>query len=884
MSPALITQAPAHTQHCILNNGQISHPFSFDFSGLSPENQSKQCRTLSHTMNSSNAGDRTSGFSSSHENISNIRFESPSASRSGSGLSRPRFVKVRRGLSPQSLRPTAIPEAQFGLGYNPFRSVSENTVPASSGSEMGTAGLGEFGKSGNEGFLFGANRNNSNESFCWGNLDSSGGFLVEDLKNLKIGSGNEFVDAKDGVFNSNSSGRVSSSPAMESDKSGFVSGSGYKNTHSIDESIVAELPEDMRKLNIKGPGKNTYSIDESVVDELPEDMRKLNIKGPGNEEHTQKTEDGRFNLSANDNFRFRPGSSDNVGGSLVQDMESELPNELKKLNIEETGQIGGKNVKSNAVDMNKFEFGSGVKGDSSFTGMATTLHNQMKNLIINDYPNTNHTDNSASKSSKGVGANFGRSKETLRSRKMKGSRSEDSVPLEMGMASPNAFGKDMSTGYLGDKLFQNLDKPNEQFTFLAGMLGKNAGGDKVPSDQLKDDAKLSGSDASSSSFASSGVHFQTIGNNFELPAKDRPEKRDEFIFRGKQTCSETPYVEFKTPNPSRNLFSGLNEKVEFSAKREIRDTRMKKKSGKSAHPAKVHLWLGQDFVSRGSSSQENPEVSDSYSPMDVSPYQETLANNRCSRENSVTSDESFSLDSYVATDSVPTVSNDAIDEDLTTATACLNINEIGATCRETKDEGFDGHFDISVGAEGHLEESASGAETESFKSATEEVDFVEVESSLSSNIETHDSDGRTQFGFATSSEDKNDSNFTFSASSAAHGQSSASKRLLKKKNWLKVGQETNNSIPNAKVPYASSSVQCIPLSGASLLLSPGQGQKGDPSTMLHKIVVESKVEKGLATNQESLSTSAATVPAQEACEKWRLRLGSLLNNLFPHIK
>lgn len=321
--------------------------------------------------------------------------------------------------------------------------------------------------------------------------------------------------------------------------------------------------------------------------------------------------------------------------------------------------------------------------------------------------------------------------------------------------------------------------------------------------------------------------------------------------------------------------------MEFSAKGEIRDTRTKKKRGKSTYPAKVHLWLGQDFASRGSSSQvnpeasssqDNPEASDSYSPMDVSPYQETLADNRCFRETSVTSEESFSLDNYVESDSAPTVSNDAIDEDLTTATAHLDINEIGATCRETKDDDFEGRFDSSVGAEGPLEESASGAETESFKSATEEVDFIETESTSNPNIETHDSDSRTQFGFAASSEDRNGSSFTFSASSAAQGQLSKSKHLHKKKNWLKVGQDTNTSIPNSKVPYASSSVQCIPFSGASLLLSPGRGQKGDPSTLSHKGVVESNIDKGQVIKQESASASAATVASQEACEKWRLRL------------
>lgn len=759
---------------------------------------------------SSNAtADKAPGVSTSNENKSNIRFESPplSVSRSGpSGLSRPRLGKVKRRLNSQNPRPPAIPETQSGIGYNPFRSVSEstNTVPASSsGSHIGTAVLGEFAKSGNEGFVFGANRNNPNESLSWGHVDSTGtsfgrGGIVEDFKNLKIGSGNEFLNATGGFFGSYTSG-MSSSPAMGSERGGFVFGSGYKDAHS--------------------------SIDESIVAELPEDIRKLNIKDAVNE----KTQIGNANLGAKDNVRLGSESSDNVGGSFGRNIESELQNELRKLNINETREFDGFGSSTRVDLQNQLKklnikettelggFGSSTKVDDSFS----TLPGQLKNLKINE---------------------------------------------------PNAFANNMPTGYFGDKLFQNIDKPtDEQFTFQAGPHGKNASGYQAPSDQMKDNAKASGVAASSSAFSSTGTHFQTLGNNFEVPAMDRPDRRDEFIFTGKQACLGTPYVEFKTPNPQKSIFTGLNEKVEFSAKREIRDTRAKKKSGKQARPTKVQLWLQQDFVSRGSSSQENPEASDSYSPMDVSPYQETLADNRCSRENSVTSDESLGVDNYPATDSTPTVSVDAVDEDLTMETARLSINEIGATCRETKDEGFECPIDNSVGAEGPLEESASGAETESFKSATEEVDFVETEASLSSNVETHYSDGRAAFGFATNSEDINGPNFTFSASSAAQGQSSSSTHLHKKNNRLKVDQDTSNTIPNAKFPYASSSVQFIPVSGASLLLSPGRGQRGDQSNLLHKGVDESSADKGQDNKQESVSTSAATVAAQEACEKWRLR-------------
>ncbi|EXB88167.1 DnaJ homolog subfamily C member 7 [Morus notabilis] len=775
MSPALITQ-----QH---SNGQISHPFFFNFSGFSRENQSDQHPASSHAMNPSNAGDMASGFSSSNDNKSDFRFETPPVPRSGSGLTRPRFVKVRKGPSSQNSRSSEIPKFQVDLGYNPFRPVSENSF----GSETGRPVSGDFGfgkSTGSEGFFFGASRNDSSESVAKG--------VVEELKNLKIGSNtSEFATAKDDIFSPNSSAMASSAQAKGRF---FAFGS---------ESIMSKLPEDMKKLNIEGgigSRENLSKKDMDEISKLPEDLRKLNIEDPGNEKETERFKSGGINLSANANVEFGFGSSDNVGGSVCENMESELPSELsKKLNIKETKQVhGSSGVNFNADDVNKFEFGR---------SFATTLPDQIKNLNIKD----------------------DREKPASNMEENRGSRKGDTfLQSDVGTASSNAFAKEMPTGYFGNNVFDNPDK--------------------VTSDEKKDDAKISGVD-------------------------ENDEKRcDEFIFTSKQDSFATPSFGFKTTTKT-SLFSGLNEKVEFHATREsFRDGGMKKKSGtgKSRRPTTVQLWLGQDFVSTESSFQESPEASDSYSPMDVSPYQETLADNRYSRENSVTSDGSFSLDNYPRTDSPPKPETNAIDEDLAAATVRMDINNVINVIKEED-------IDNNISAEGGLEESVSGAETESFKSATEEVDFIsdntviETEASSSSNVDGHDTDGRAKFGFASSAEDLGGSNFTFSASSAAQGQLPVSKRLLKKKNWLKVGHDTNNVIPNSKISYASSSSQFIPFSGASLLSSPGRGQKGDPSSLQSRIRDSSEVGKTQVVNQGSDSTSAATVAAQEACEKWRLR-------------
>ncbi|XP_059625039.1 uncharacterized protein LOC132268238 isoform X2 [Cornus florida] len=311
---------------------------------------------------------------------------------------------------------------------------------------------------------------------------------------------------------------------------------------------------------------------------------------------------------------------------------------------------------------------------------------------------------------------------------------------------------------------------------------------------------------------------------------------------------------------------GLNQKLEFTAKR---DTRPKKKKGKLRKPVPSQLWFGQDFNSRENSSQEIPESSETYSPMDVSPYLEVLADNKYSRENSVTSEESFHLDeNYVSGDTLPTVSHDTTDADLIDATQRLDISEADAKYTETKRQDSEYNFNRDGCAEGHTEESVSEAETESFKSATEHLDCIsdtsaETEMSSSPNI-------RRQFCFSSSSEDTGRINFSFAASSSAQGQLSTATRQHKKKNRIKVAHDSYNS-PNTKSTYPSSSMQFIPHSRTSLLLSPRKGQEDDASTILGRGRNKSNAIKELEINPEAILTPAASVAAQEACEKWRLR-------------
>ncbi|KAL2557265.1 Heat shock protein DnaJ with tetratricopeptide repeat [Forsythia ovata] len=154
----------------------------------------------------------------------------------------------------------------------------------------------------------------------------------------------------------------------------------------------------------------------------------------------------------------------------------------------------------------------------------------------------------------------------------------------------------------------------------------------------------------------------------------------------------------------------------------------------------------------------------------------------------------------------------ADDEDLVAATERLDISEGDQKGGELQKEERTHCLNEVVDAE---EEAVSGAETESFMSATDELDYstdtfvtaADTEVSASSIFERQDNDGGSQSNFASNIEHSGQSSFIFAASSADHAK-----------------EETNLS---------------------------------------HVKEHEAK--------QENISPTAVSIATQEACEKWRLR-------------
>ncbi|KAL4334862.1 hypothetical protein GQ457_07G043330 [Hibiscus cannabinus] len=382
-----------------------------------------------------------------------------------------------------------------------------------------------------------------------------------------------------------------------------------------------------------------------------------------------------------------------------------------------------------------------------------------------------------------------------------------------------------SSGHLGGKMDKALSAGSEMNLKIGSIMGDSTGQTdrgftfqaattKAPMDYPKTDTIPGGASASTTLFSSSTLSFQASLNSSGMTS-DNPGKKGEFCFTAKQDAIETPFVEFKTPNSQTNSTFG------FGAKRESgTSTKVKKKKGKSKQPKPVQLWHEPDFVSSKTSA-------------------------RCSREPSVTSNESFSLDNKDEfSDAQSAVSHNEIDGELIATAQYMNI-KAGRVKDELKEEGSGDVFD-GVAAEAPQEDSVHGSKTENFAIAAEDIDALssaETEASSRTSIDRQDSDAQMYFSSPSNSEHISGFDFTFAASSSDKSQQSSQSRHHKKKNSAK---------------------------SASLHLSPSQYLKADVSTMQIKVGGNSGVDKGPETKSEPNLSSSSTA-AVESCEKWRLR-------------
>ncbi|CAN0901818.1 DnaJ homolog subfamily C member 7 [Linum grandiflorum] len=557
--------------------------------------------------------------------------------------------------------------------------------------------------------------------------------------------------------------------------------------------------------------------------------------------------------ASSDGFVFGACRSNSLGR---MNLEKGILDDMKSLNIGSSGNVDSLESSLLPDELNrKLNIGGEVRAPGKFTfnvDAANRLHDQMSNLNIKGSSGvhvTNHTEEE-------------RENQLLDEMRRKlniGSAMGQQVPAglkDSKVASSRIFGQDVDTGNKNPENVQNVTSMGG-FSFRGGMQSRDQDRSHVPLSQPKVNAQQAGVAGSSSvSFSFGGV-----------PLSEGANPKDGGV----------PFVEFKTPNPKAGVFSA-----------KPKDSKLKKRRSKLNHSTAVHLCTGQDYNSKG----EAPEGYDSYSPMDISPYM--LSDTRRSRESSVASEESFSTSNQFAStesDQQGTSRNYSM-EDLVSATEHMDINT--ASTEEASDH-FSGKGHDADG------ESPDDSVAESFQSANEEIDSIngvvysrEQEASSSKHSGKQDSETRTQFFSANCSEDSSASGFTFAASSTA--QSS-----------LKPHPKKKNLSLNTKIPFASSSFKLTSASGASSLLSPMLSPASDcrsglpsplllspsmnnrtglPSTLLLSpsmnnrgglpstspaVGDNSEMLRGKEIKQDANVPSAASVAAQEACEKWRLR-------------
>lgn len=420
---------------------------------------------------------------------------------------------------------------------------------------------------------------------------------------------------------------------------------------------------------------------------------------------------------------------------------------------------------------------------------------------------------------------------------------------------------------------------NNSVPSFSGVQGECVSGTQV---QFEDQS----TSTSLSSLPSSGIHFQSFGNAFEAPSQKGVEKKVQFSFSSKWDDARIQSEEFKMLNIKGNLNSKAETKRE-SAK----GARLKKKKGKLKKPP-VQLNSVQDFFLEN--LQGDDDFSEPYSPMDISPYKESLADDVFSREASIASDEPIDIcDNSTAVEPCPAVLNDSKEEDLSDATDELVNHEHEQHLISKEEETCIDSVSKGVKIEGASEESISGAETDSFTSAADHLEysadsFITAADSLRSTSDTEvssrpsirrqDSDSGVQFNFAPNLEETGHG-FIFGASPSARSQSSNTSRLNKNKGRAKIGYDSY-STSILQDSYSSKHAEFLPVSGNSTGLFSREGAKGNISSCSNQQSDYPEPLRNQEIKKKPISSTAVSIEAEKTCETWRLRFVNASDSLL----
>lgn len=664
------------------------------------------------------------------------------------------------------------------------------------------------------------------------NLEFTFGSTTSDLdSNLGSGKGDFCATLKEPDFND----------------AGFVSGSSQSDLKSTFNSDNIEPSNVATRVNSSSFNLGRRESDKNMGQSVSGDLGKMNMKG---ETVSQNLESTRLNFNANGSkscigdfangfFVFGATSS---GGSFSDECKDGINSRNENFGVSAC----------NDWCKDAFEHGSNI-GSSSSANSIFTLQNDLQKLNIS-YKNvggSETTEDSDAKVNSETIFVFGSSEKgssPLNKAPESGHSEDKSNNVNVNGAVPCSSSNNDNVGISGSKLN----------TFQA-IIDKTSDIEKSFQGRVKDDIDLNGTHASSShNINSQGNCYVTDATSFGT------ERNDESCSTSTPNQSGISFFNFKTPGwtPSfskENIFPEVDRKLEFGMKSGvIKAKRLSKMRGKSKKSLHKHC-SEQHHVQKESSSQENQDSSQCYSPMDFSPYQETTAADQSLKGTSQASEEASRLQyNFIPSVSCPSFRTIPEAECKATAQKGLDSNE-GDLKRSDQNEetfGYD-HESIFVG-DGPSMESVSEAETAStiFKSDC-------LYSSCASNVGveklsvTRENNHITQSCFSSSLRDER--NFTFAATPAS-GEGSSSfgkpfrKYQLRKNSKVNIGSASFVITPSPEVKGVFSSAQFSPC-------DPVQCVQKDKSTYGSK-------EKNGQFNQGSNSSTDA---AHEACEMWRLR-------------
>lgn len=670
-------------------------------------------------------------------------------------------------------------------------------------------------------------------------------------------------------FSDNRTGVSSRVESEDDDDGSFMNSSKHLNLKvtSKHEEVGNALIDEIRKLRIENQyigsqsGKNLYEKGSGIQQpskggskdlqaELPDKMKELNLGGVGSE--TSKLSGVAF-----DNVGGRHGAG-NVSNSFGTSLASELPNDLGRLNLKDSGEIGSGNFAFGASGRNSFVFGSSrTMKDSNDPSLASTLPDRIKNLNVSDSDKFSGTQKEM---------NINKNDRTFGSGNASSTRSG-------GVVDTMILDEMEKLKIRGDfKEFSDQAGTSESSFLRTGSIGSMTKEDSrtsYPMDFLNPTIEQGSKfhDASASpttSFASAGLHFQPVRHEVKVPCSDGAEMSEGFAFSSKREGLRIPYVDFMTPDSKGISFTGSKLQSGFSTRKGLaKDGKAKGRKAKIKEPTSVLFPMGKNFTSKENNIQDEP--SESYSPMDVSPYHETGDDEQSSREPSLTSENQTSIDSQAS------FSNDATDEDLIRATERMDINESNDGKHDKAEEQVsECTGNTCAAAASSSVQCVSGVESESFMSASETLDD-NGENEAESNSEEQSCD-QTRYFSAASSAISGD--FTFAASSSFQDQASAATRFLKKKIQRKAAPDIYIPTRTAE----SSDTQFSPISRVSVLPSQVVQSDGLPASPLGGGKnVTSPINMAVGGNifgdskKVISSPTASARAAQEACEKWRIR-------------